>query len=199
MPKTKTNSKTKSKTRAKSKAKSKIRAKTRAKTRAKSKTRSKSKSCPRGQIMRSGYLRKHYTKTNGTLVNPTVVPEHCIKDRGNPGHGVQLFRLVPGVLEGYGYYGIKNLTQGQRRKALNRALDDGFEPLSLFRRINALYVLNKNQDPGIAELFKKDRDYVKTTKAYAERKTAKKTLNRSKSKSKSKSKKSKSKSKGKQS
>ncbi len=180
--KSKAKSKTKSKTKSKAKAEAKVtnfdvKSKTKIKTKSKSKSKSKLKSkskCPKNQIMRSGY-----TRSTGT-----VVSKHCIEDRGKPGHSVQLFKLVPGVLEKYGYHGIKSVTRAQRRNALDNALKKGFDPLSLFRRINALYVLNKNQNPDVAKLFKKDRDYIKTTNAYANRETVKKSLRRSKSKSK---------------
>ena len=157
-------SKIKAKSKGKSKGKSK--AKTMPKTKIKTKTRAKSKS-------------KTKTKTKA-------------KTRSRAKTNKQLFHLIPGVLEKYGYHGIKDLTQRQRHGALNRALSD-IRPLSLFRRLNALYVLNKNQDPGVAGLFRKDRDYVKTTRAYATRDTVSGSLSRGKSKSKSKSKKSKSK------
>lgn len=35
------------------------------------------------------------------------------------------------------------------------------DPLQTFRRINALYVLNE-KDQEMAEIFRQDRDYIKT-------------------------------------
>lgn len=81
----------------------------------------------------------------------------------------QLFHLDKGVLHKYGYENVKDKTTRERRIALNKALANGIKPLSLFRRINALYVLNKNQDPKLAMIFKKDRDFIKTTSAYKKR------------------------------
>jgi hypothetical protein len=157
--------------------------KARSQERAKRKTKSKSKTCPDGQIERvaferAGYTRKPYTRADGTrvraaMVRPSVTGSVCIEKRGQPGEkGKQLFHLEPGLLEKYGYTNVKQKTKTQRHRSLNRALAGGIKPLPLFRRINALFLLNKNQDPDLAEKFKQDRDYIKTTDAYKNRDTA---------------------------
>lgn len=168
-----------------------LKSKSRSQSRAKKQTKSKSKSCSKGQIKRAAYERKYskpeYTKADGTKVKTStakrVVAEGCTLARGKPGHGKQMFALEKDVLKPYGYEDVKNKSDLQRHRSLKRALRDGVKPLPLMRRVNALYVLNKNQDPNLASVFKADRDYIKTTDEYKRRETA-----RPKSKSKSKTK-----------
>jgi hypothetical protein len=64
---------------------------------------------------------------------------------------------------------VKSLTVLQRHRALKSALADGVEPLALFRRLNVLYVFNKNTNPVVAAKFKADATYVKNTKEYKHR------------------------------
>lgn len=168
--------------------------------RAKSKTKTKSKSCSKGQIKRTayektGYKRKAYTRADGTKVKAShisrsIVPESCTKDKGKShGQSRQLFHLAKDVLKEYGYENVKTMTEIKRHKALKKALHDGIKPLPLFRRLNALYTVNKNQNPAIAELFRADRNYIKTTNEYKNRDTARpKSKSKSKGKSQSKNK-----------
>jgi hypothetical protein len=81
----------------------------------------------------------------------------------------QLFTLEKNVLGKFNYHDISHKTDNQRHRALNRALANGLKPLSVFRRLNALYVLNKNQNPDLAKKLKADRDFVKDTKEYKNR------------------------------
>lgn len=62
----------------------------------------------------------------------------------------------------YGYKNVKYLSVTERHRALNRVLKAGEPPLGLFRRLNALFVLFKKTQPKLSELFKQDRDWVKT-------------------------------------
>lgn len=172
-----------------------LRNKAKSHEKAKKLSRSKSKTCSKNQIkrsayMRSGYTRKGYTKKDGSkikrsIVKGTIVSEGCTKNRGGLGRSGPLFHLEEDVLKKFGYEKVKQMTELQRHRSLKRALKGGIKPLPLFRRINALYVLNKNQDPALAKLFRKDRDYVKTTNEYKNRDTARP---KGKTKSKSKSK-----------
>jgi hypothetical protein len=98
----------------------------------------------------------------------------------------QLFVLEKGTLSKFGYHDVKNISQQTRRAALNKALNK-LPPLTVFRKINALKVLNKNVDKELAQMFQSDIDWIKNTKQYANRKSkskSKKRINRSKSKSK---------------
>ncbi len=69
--------------------------------------------------------------------------------------------LRKNILSRYGYVDIKSKTRLARHRALMAAVRGGEPPLSLFRRLNALYVLNRKKDPYIARLFKSDRDYIR--------------------------------------
>lgn len=69
-------------------------------------------------------------------------------------------QLRKGLLRPFGYVKVKDLSLKQRQSALNKAVASGMAPLSLYRRLNALAVLNK-RDPELEGLFLQDRDYVK--------------------------------------
>lgn len=121
--------------------------------------------CSKGQIIREGSIRKHGSKKYTS--KPT-----CIKAVGNAaktGHkGVQLFEIQKNVLGNLGYKDIKNKTADSRRKALKKAIKK-YKPLSVFREVNAIYVLNKNTNPELAKKLKCDRDWIKTQKEYINR------------------------------
>ena len=112
------------------------------------------------KIIRKGYRRKAYVRADGTRVRAVYVKPRLIKDVGLPGHGKKLFTLKKGLLTKHGYVGVEKLNQIQRRAALRRALRE-MKALSLFRRLNALYVLNKNKKPALARKVKADRDWVR--------------------------------------
>lgn len=142
------------------------------------------KSCPPGKVLREGYYRqptyrKAYKRSSGSEVEATEVrgawvPPTCVPSI-NEQKKKRLFTLEKNVLHKYGYYDIKNLSSRERHRALNKALKDGFEPLPLLRRVNALFVLNKNRDPLLASKFKEDVDYIRNTKEYQNRPTARQT------------------------
>ena len=113
-------------------------------------------SCKRGEIVREGYIRK-----SGKSGKSRQVAPGCIK--GNK-KGKQLFVLSKGTLTQYGYH--TDLSEKDRRVALRRALAH-IKPLSVYRKLNALYVLNKNRPLG--SLYKGDAEWVKTTREYARR------------------------------
>ncbi len=158
-----------------------LKQKARSQARARVLTRSKSKKCPKGQIARTAFKRKghnrsSYTRSNGSkvrgsIVRPSLTSSVCINKRGKSTRGKPLFHLESNVLGKYGYKNVKHMPSNERHRALDRALNDGRNPLSLFRRINALYVLNKNQDPKFATILQDDKDYIRTTNAYQNRST----------------------------
>ena len=129
--------------------------------------------CGKGEIIREGYDRKAYSKKSGSKVSAASVPPTCIQSRTGKPHGKLLFVLEKGALSNYGYEHVHNLSKDERRKALKRALKY-IQPLSLMRRVNALYVLNKDQNPSLAKIFHGDAKWIKTTEAYQNRPTAKK-------------------------
>jgi hypothetical protein len=70
----------------------------------------------------------------------------------------QLFVLKKGELTKYGYHA--DLSKSKRHEALKKARSE-FTPLSLFRKLNAVYVLNKNRDKKRAATFKADANWAK--------------------------------------
>ena len=139
------------------------------------------KRCPQGRVLREGFYRqptrrRSFKRSTGTQVSASTVagawvPPTCVPSI-NRQKKKRLFVLERNVLGKYGYHNVKNLTTGERHEALDKALDDGIEPLPLLRRVNALYVLNKNQDPTLAQKFKQDVNYIRTTQEYQNRPTA---------------------------
>ena len=114
-------------------------------------------SCKRGEIVREGYIRKSGTRSR-------QVAPGCIKDIGLTKKGKQLFVLSKGTLTQYGYH--TDLSEKDRHIALRRALTH-IKPLSVYRKLNALYVLNKNRPLG--SLYREDAEWVKTTHEYDRR------------------------------
>ena len=68
--------------------------------------------------------------------------------------------LKKGDLSQYGYASDKPMEA--RHKAVAKAVKK-YGPTPVFRKLNAIYVYNKNSDTVRSEKFKKDRDYVKKT------------------------------------
>jgi hypothetical protein len=128
--------------------------------------------CSKGEIVRAGYKRKGYTRKSGSKVSKTEVAASCIKSVTGKTHGKQLFVLEKGELSKYGYHDVKNMSTQERRNALKQALQH-LPPLTVFRKINALKVLNKDKDPNIAKIFQNDEDWIRTTPEYKQRPTSK--------------------------
>ena len=114
--------------------------------------------CKRGEIQRKGYTRKAYTRKDGTRVKAVYVQPSCIKDQGLQGKGKKLFTLRKGTLSRHGYN--LSLKAEPRRKALKKAVKaEG--TLTVFRKLNALSILQKNTNPVNSRKFKYDANWVK--------------------------------------
>ena len=124
--------------------------------------------CKSGNIVREGYMRKSYMRKSGVRVSRTKVAPGCInatglsKKRGTKGK--QLFILEKGTLTEHGYHA--NLRADVRHNSLKKAMDSGLKPLSVYRKLNALYVLNKNKNKVIASIYKEDSNWVRETPEY---------------------------------
>ena len=115
--------------------------------------------CPPGYIKRTGYTRKGYRRKDGTYVGPSRVPASCIKDVGKKGKGIPVIgKLTEGDLTQYGYH-IKEADLGKRRTSLMKA-GQKFSPLSVFRKLNALAILNKNTNPTYSKRARADARWV---------------------------------------
>lgn len=111
--------------------------------------------CKKNEIIKEGYK----TKKN-SWIKPT-----CIKDVGNKGKGIQRFILEKGTLSRFGYHDISNLSLNKRHSSLKKAVKK-LKPTTVMRKINALYVLNKNKEPKLARIFKNDVKFVQNLPEY---------------------------------
>ena len=135
--------------------------------------------CPRGQILRKGYTRKIRNKIHikpGCIESQSAIGlkrseknkpilkkmrERCTKrnKKYNTSHKCNvIFHLEKGTLSKFGYAMKKS--EESRHKALKKAIQS-VKPLSIYRRLNALYVLNKNKHPENAKIFKDDAEWLK--------------------------------------
>jgi len=77
----------------------------------------------------------------------------------------------PGMLGGFGYHDVKDLPVAKRRTALRRAAKSlGW--LYLIRKLNALYVFNKDRHAALAARFEEDRRYASAQYAIGKKKSA---------------------------
>ena len=105
--------------------------------------------CKKGEIVKEGY------KTKTRLVRPT-----CIKGTNIKGtiKREPTFVLQKGTLGKYGYHSIES--KEKRHAALKLAIKH-IKPLSVYRKLNVLSILNKNRNPKISNLFKEDAEWLK--------------------------------------
>lgn len=114
------------------------------------------KSCPAGKILREGYTATRKKKTIlGRLLNRGTtyrVKASCIKGPAVIGP------LKQGDLKDAGYDHTDSANK--RHMALIKAVSL-YGPLSTYRKLNAIAVLNKNVGPSRARIYLTDRDWVK--------------------------------------
>lgn len=138
------------------------------------------KKCSKGMIVRNGYTRKIKNKIikvkPGCIVtqsasglkrselNSEILKKRkqlCLtqnrKYKTNHKCNV-LFQLEKGTLSKFGY-SMKN-TQESRHKSLKKAIKH-IKRISIYRRLIALYVLNKNKYPANAKIFRNDAEWIK--------------------------------------
>jgi hypothetical protein len=68
--------------------------------------------------------------------------------------------LKKGLLIKFGYQNVTQLSQQQRHEALAKAIR-AYGALSVFRKLNAVYVYNRKTNPSHSKIFKTDRDWVR--------------------------------------
>ena len=76
--------------------------------------------------------------------------------KNNPGIG----RLRKGDLTRFGYDHVKTMSEGRRHLAIARAVK-AYGALSVWRKLNAVYVYTRNTAPASSAVFKADRDWVR--------------------------------------
>ena len=133
------------------------------------------KNCPPGMIPRKAYVRRYSTavRMKGFTVKKStgkeyrvlpgaknmVVESRCIKDVGLPGKGPKLFGpLKKGELAKHGYSFRKS--ESVRRSALKKAIEE-YGSTGVFRKLNAVAKLTKRASPKAANVFSKDREWVR--------------------------------------
>lgn len=118
-------------------------------------------SCPSGTILRNPYVRERKGRR-------TLVAASCIRDVGNPGKGLAsapgggpgIGPLRKGDLSRFGYDNVAGMSEGRRHLALASAVR-AYGSLTVWRKLNALYVYTRNTAPGSSATFKADRDWIK--------------------------------------
>lgn len=117
--------------------------------------------CPSGTIRRSPYVRIR----SGKRIH---VAASCIPDVGRPGKGLQAPSGGPGIgplrkgdLTQFGYGRVTEMSDGLRHLALARAVST-FGALTVWRKLNAVYVYTRNTSPRSSAVFKADRDWIKS-------------------------------------
>lgn len=134
--------------------------------------------CKSGEILKEGYHRRAYSRKSrkgskkSSRITSTWIPPTCVASQTGRPHGKQLFTLEKGDLKPFGYHDVAKMTKSARQTALKKALAH-IKPLPLYRKLNALYVVNENKNPSLARIFKDDSNWVKTTKEYMNRPTNK--------------------------
>lgn len=139
-----------------------------------------SKKCPKGYIMREGYKRESYKshskKGESVKVKSSWTKPQCVKSQtGKSEKGEKLIVIMEkDVLDKYGYDHVKTLSPSERHRALRKALKE-IKPLSVYRRLVALAILNKGKDSVLAKILKEDSEWIKTQSLYIADRTGSKT------------------------
>jgi hypothetical protein len=102
----------------------------------------KTRSCPKGMIRNRRKTVRH--------------PGPC-----RPGIGP----LKSGELSRFGYDHVITMTLEARRTALDKAVE-AYGALSLFRKLNALYVYTRNSSPPSSAIFLMDRNWVRSSYSF---------------------------------
>jgi hypothetical protein len=114
--------------------------------------------CKPGYIRRGPYVRIRSGKRS-------FVAAACIPDVGAPGKGLPTG--VPGIgplrsgdLSRFGYDNVVDMTQGRRQLALAMAVK-AYGALTVWRKLNAVYIYTRRSSPSSSRVFKADRDWIK--------------------------------------
>jgi len=113
--------------------------------------------CPRGTIRRDPYVRIRMGRRS-------YVAGACIADQGAPGKGLPsgargIGALRKGDLRQFGYTNVTELSEGRRHLALAAAVR-AYGSLTIWRKLNAVYVYTRRTSPASSAIFKADRDWI---------------------------------------
>jgi len=116
--------------------------------------------CAPGTILRNPYVRERKGRR-------TLVPASCIRNVGNPGKGLAsapgggpgIGPLRKGDLSRFGYDHVTSMSEGRRHLALASAVR-AYGSLTVWRKLNAIYVYTRNTSPASSAILKADRDWI---------------------------------------
>jgi hypothetical protein len=142
--------------------------------------------CAEGQTLRSGYIRASYDRSTGKHTGQhykhAIVAPGCIKKRGYVGKSMIPTRTEKQkskrktiimlndddhFLSQYGYFEVENKTKENRMESLTKLIKH-FLPIKgematynyVIKALNARYILNKNNNPKVAKIFKSDQKTI---------------------------------------
>jgi pyoverdine/dityrosine biosynthesis protein Dit1 len=107
--------------------------------------------CPPGQVLRFGFTRK-FKQSKQSKKFSRLTRKRCV-----PGIG----KLKQGQLAKFGYLDVVHKTTETRHAALDKAVKE-FGALSVFRKLNAVYVYTRKSAKESSKIFKEDRDWIKS-------------------------------------
>ncbi len=117
----------------------------------------RSGACPKGSELRKGYVKKSFTKKNGTKVPKSYVDPVCVKNTGLPGKTSKSSRVIKltheGSLKKYGY--STKETTSKRHNALLKAAKN-YSYSKVIEKLVALKTLSKKSNPSIAKKVSAD-------------------------------------------
>jgi hypothetical protein len=113
--------------------------------------------CPPGTIVRDPYVRIRQGKRQ-------FVPATCITNVGNPGKGIPtgapgIGPLRKGDLKRFGYDNVVSMSDARRHIALALAVKE-YGSLTVWRKLNAIYIYTRHTSPASSAIFKADRDWI---------------------------------------
>jgi hypothetical protein len=68
--------------------------------------------------------------------------------------------LKKGELGQFGYHNVLKISEAKRHSMLDKAVEK-YTALSIFRKLNALYVYTRRSSPGSSAIFFADRNWVR--------------------------------------
>ena len=114
--------------------------------------------CPKGAVLRKGFVRRSYIRSNGARISRALVKSICVNDLGLPGKGPKLIgKLKKGKLIKYGYRSA--LSDIARHRSLGKAIKSKGKGVTI-RRLNAIRTLTKNTNPKISKIYDQDLRWV---------------------------------------
>lgn len=115
--------------------------------------------CGKGMILRNPYVR--YTKKGKRV----VVKEGCIRNLGAPGKGLRngpgIGPLRKGDLAQFGYVRVASMSVTDRHAALEKAIIE-YGSLTVWRKLNAVYIYTRRTSPSNSRIFKQDMDWIRS-------------------------------------